>query len=259
MITKFQRLNGGLAAAACLLAGLGLATLTNAQTGVNSAEKADAPPHVVATSPKVGVTDVDPALKEITVTFDRDMAEGFSWTGGGANFPKSPEDKKAHWRDKRTCVLPVKLQGGHYYKVGINSQSFHNFCGVNGVPAKPSAISFRTSGTSEEPKAPVIVSMNPPNGANEVSPAVTELRVTFNVSMGKGFSWCGDGPNFPTAPEGKRPYWTEDGKTCVMPVQLKPGWEYALGLNSPSFKNFKSDEGVPLTPVVYSFKTSDKP
>jgi hypothetical protein len=259
MIAKLRKSNVSLALATALLASLGLATLASAQTGDSSSEKPDAPPHIIATSPKTGATGVDPALKEITVTFDRDMDAGMSWTGGGPSFPKSPDGAKALWRDKRTCVLPVKLQAGHYYRVGINSPSYQNFRGVNGLPASPKAISFRTSGTPAEPKAPEIVSLNPPNGASDVSPAVTELRVTFNVSMGNGFSWCGDGPNFPTTPDGKKPYWTNDAKTCVLPVELKPGWKYELGINCPSFRGFKSDEGVPLAPVNYTFKTSDKP
>jgi hypothetical protein len=51
-------------------------------------------------------------------------------------------------------------------------------------------------------------------------------------------------PMYPSSPEGKRPYWTEDHKTCVLPVQLNPGSEYRLGLNSPSFRNFRSASGV---------------
>ena len=263
MIAKSHPSTRGFALAASLLAGLGLVTLTNAQTGDNPSttpsEKADAPPHIIATTPKIGTTDVDPALKEITVTFDRDMEEGFSWTGGGPNYPKSPEDAKIHWRDKRTCVMPVKLQPGHFYRVGINSPSHQNFRGENGLPVSPSAITFRTSGTPVKPTAPKVVSLNPPNGASDVSPAVTELRVTFNVPMSQGFSWCGGGPNYPTVPEGKKSFWTDGGKTCVLPVELKPGWQYELGLNSLSFKGFQSEDGLPLSPVAYSFKTADKP
>ena len=98
-------------------------------------------------------------------------------------------------------------------------------------------------------KGPLVIDLNPPNGAREVSPALTELRVTFNIRMAGGMSWCGGGPNFPAIPKGKKPYWTKDGKTCVLPVELKPGWEYELGLNSQSFKGFHSDDGTPLDPV----------
>ena len=230
--------------------------------GLSSAQAAQGAPQIVSTTPARGASDVDPALKEITVTFDQDMEEGMSWTGGGSEFPPIPEDKKAHWRDKRTCVLPVKLQSGRHYRVGINSVSYRNFRSAAGVPALTSAIWFTTSGTSDEPKrdtqVPKVVSMKPPVGSQDVSPDVKELRVTFSVPMGGGFSWTGGGPQFPTSPEGKKPFWTEDHKTCVLPVELKPNSQYRLGLNSPSYKGFQSATGVPLAPVVYTFKTSAK-
>jgi hypothetical protein len=124
------------------------------------------------------------------------------------------------------------------------------------LPGQPIAGPVFESSTT---KAPEIVSLSPPDGAGDVNPAVTELRVTFNMRMGGGMSWCGGGPNFPTIPEGKNAFWTEDGKTCVLPVALKPGWKYELGLNGASFKNFQSDQGVPLEPVDYTFKTSGIP
>jgi hypothetical protein len=91
-----------------------------------------------------------------------------------------------------------------------------------------------------------------------VDPALRELRVTFDMPMGKGFSWTGGGANFPKPSGGKAPYWTEDRKTCVLPVELEPGRQYRLGLNSPSFHNFQSEAGIPLGPVVYTFKTRDR-
>lgn len=265
MIAKFRKTRHGLALAGVLFIGLGLLTLTDAQTSGKSAAPEVAgrsPPNIVATSPAVGATDVDPTLKEITVTFDQDMRGGFSWTGGGPDFPPASEGQKAQWRDKRTCVLPVILEAGHYYRVGINSTSYRNFRSADGVSAEPSAIYFTTQGASEELKAkaqlPMIVKVIPPNDAQDVSPGLTELRVTFNVPMGAGFSWCGDGPQFPKIQEGKRPTWIDGGKTCVLPVKLESGVEYEIGLNSESHKNFKSADGVPLEPVLYTFKTSGK-
>jgi hypothetical protein len=98
----------------------------------------------------------------------------------------------------------------------------------------------------------------PALGAQDVSPDLKELRVTFNVPMAGGFSWTGGGPEYPSVPEGKKPFWTEDHKTCVLPVELKPNSQYRLGLNSPSYKGFKSAGGVPLPPTPYTFKTSAK-
>lgn len=103
---------------------------------------------------------------------------------------------------------------------------------------------------------PQIVSTSPPNGATDVDPSITEITVTFDRDMGMGFSWTGGGPTFPKVPAGKKPQWTEDGKTCVLPVELKPDSFYMLGLNSPSHKNFQSEGGVPLDPVLYTFRTA---
>jgi len=182
---------------------------------------------------------------------------------GRTGVPPVPDGQKGQWRDKRTCVLPVKLEAGRFYRVGINSTSYQNFSSEHGLAARPSAIYFTTQGASDELKAmtlvPQVASFDPYNGAQSVSPAVTELRVTFSVPMGGGFSWCtvsDDGADFPKAREGKRIHWTEDKKTCVMPVELAPGMTYRLSLNAPEFKNFQSAGGVPLEPVEYTFKTS---
>jgi len=259
MIMKHKQTHRWPAPTAGLFTGLALIAQSD---GLPSAQAAQGAPQIVSTSPARGASDVDPALKEITITFDQDMGGGMSWTGGGPEFPPIPEGQKAHWRDKRTCVLPVKLQSGHRYRVGINSVSYRNFRSASGVPALTSAIYFTTQGTSDDRKpqtqVPRLVSVEPPLGAKEVSPDLKELRITFNVPMGEGCSWTGGGPEFPTIPEGKKSFWTEDHKTCVLPVELKPNSQYRLGLNSPSFKNFKSADGVPLAPVVYTFKTSAK-
>lgn len=217
------------------------------------------PPRIVSTNPKIGETDVKADLNEITVTFDRDMQPGFSWTGGPPDFPPGTEGKKPVWLNKRTCVLPVKLEAAHYYRVGINSASFQSFRSADGLAAPPSAIYFTTVGASDQLKRkasrPAIVGLVPKNGATDVDPNLKEIRVTFNVPMGEGCSWTGGGEQFPTMPPGKKVYWTEDHKTCVLPVELRAGWEYHLGINSPSHRNFQSAGGVPLEPVSYGFKT----
>jgi Bacterial Ig-like domain len=102
------------------------------------------PPKILLTKPVNGATDVDPALTEITVTFDQDMEEGFSWTGGGPEYPNMPEGQKPQWRGKRTCVMPVKLEAGHHYRVGINAPSYRNFRSTAGESAEISSINFTT-------------------------------------------------------------------------------------------------------------------
>jgi hypothetical protein len=229
------------------------------QNTAMAAPESGALPKIVKSSPQIGETDVDPELTEITVTFDQDMAEGMSWTGGKPDYPPLQPGKESSWRDKRTCVLPVKLSQGKYYRVGINAPSFQNFQSVSGVPVDPTAIYFTTKGASQELKnkvmKPEIVSMTPANKAKDVDPKIKSLRVTFNVPMGESSSWTGGGDQFPKIPQGKKASWTKDHKTCILPVELKPDWEYRLGLNSPSYKNFTSASGIPLEPVEYTFKT----
>ena len=241
-------------------------SLTATDTSDKSAAAEPAPPKIIATSPAAGATDVDPSLTEITVTFDQDMSRGMSWTGGGPDFPSTPQGKKAQWKDKRTCALPVKLDAAHYYRVGINASSYQNFRSARGAAVEPSAIFFTTQGADEKLKArthvPTIVRCVPENGAQDVSPTLLELRVTFNVPMGGGCSWCtvgDDDSDFPKIATGKNYHWTPDKKTCVLPVALAPGRTYRLSLNAPGFNNFQSDAGVPLEPVSYTFKTTGNP
>jgi hypothetical protein len=220
---------------------------------------ADALPKIVSLTPAEGQMEVDPGLKEVVVVFDRDMQPGFSWTGGGPEFPGDTNGRPV-WKDARTCTMPVKLEPGRFYRFGINSASHQNFRATNGMPVRPRASYFVTKGASEEVKArarrPKVVAMNPPNGAAGVDPNVEEIRVTFDIPMGAGFSFTGAGSSqYPEARDGQRPRWSEDQKTAILPVRLKPGTEYRLGINSPTRSNFQSTNGVPVEPLIYSFKT----
>ena len=103
------------------------------------------PPVVVKTVPEAGVTDVDPNLAEIKVVFSKDMRNsGWSWsTFSQESFPKL--DGKPHYlADKRTCVLPVKLEPGKTYAIWLNSAKFHNFKDTDGRSAVPYLLVFRT-------------------------------------------------------------------------------------------------------------------
>lgn len=258
----------GLVTAVIIILAVGYAAFAEETSPVNSNHgtvmpatnsTVDGVPRIVSIVPAVGATDVDPGTSEIVITFDRDMARGFSWTGGGPDYPPISEGKKPQWRDARTAVLPVKLESGHYYRVGINSKSHRNFRSVAGVPVLPSAIYFTTQGASIEVMAkiqkPVILEMRPANGADKVDFRTTELRITFNIPMGSGFSWTGGGQDYPAIPQDERPHWTEDQRTCIFPVRLEPNRQYRLGLNSLSHKNFQSASGVSLDPVTYTFRT----
>ena len=46
--------------------------------------------------------------------------------------------------DKRTCVLPVKLEGGKTYVIWLNSERFNNFKDPQRRPAIPYLLVFET-------------------------------------------------------------------------------------------------------------------
>lgn len=107
-----------------------------------------APPVVVKTAPVAGAMEVDPALKEIRVTFSKAMQDGsWSWSSWGEeNYPETTGEPK-YLTDSRTCVLPVKLQPGKFYALWLNSEKFKNFKDANGRPAVPYLLTFRTTET----------------------------------------------------------------------------------------------------------------
>jgi RNA polymerase sigma-70 factor (ECF subfamily) len=104
-----------------------------------------APPVVVKTVPEAGTADVDPKTAEIKVTFSKVMQDGtWSWsTVSKDSFPKTA-GAPTYQADKRTCVLPVKLEPGKTYAIWLNSQKFGNFKDADGRAALPYLLVFRT-------------------------------------------------------------------------------------------------------------------
>lgn len=104
-------------------------------------------PMVVKTQPAAFANDVSPSLKTITVTFDQPMMDrSWSWTGGGDTYPETT-GRPRYDSSRTTCSLPVKLEPGKVYWVGINSPSYKNFKNPDRVPAKRYVILFATKGT----------------------------------------------------------------------------------------------------------------
>jgi Bacterial Ig-like domain len=103
------------------------------------------PPAVVKTVPEAGADEVDAKLTEIKVTFSKDMQDGgWSWaTVSKESFPKI-DGKPKYLPNKRTCVLPVKLEPGKTYAIWVNSGKFDNFKDTEGRPAVPYLLVFRT-------------------------------------------------------------------------------------------------------------------
>jgi RNA polymerase sigma-70 factor (ECF subfamily) len=120
--------------------------LVAAAAGNDDISLRSVPPVVVKTVPEAGADGVDPKLTEIKVTFSKDMEDGsWSWTTlSQKSFPKI-DGKPKYLADKRTCVLPVKLEPAKTYAIWVNSQKFLNFKDTDGRSAVPYLLVFRTS------------------------------------------------------------------------------------------------------------------
>ncbi len=110
-----------------------------------------AQPRVMRTVPKAFADNVPASLGRICAMFDQTMLDGdWSWTGGGDTFPKSA-GKVFYDATRRTCTMPVKLEPGHVYWVGINSPSHQNFKATDGTPAERYVILFATASADGKP------------------------------------------------------------------------------------------------------------
>ncbi|HUV40717.1 MAG TPA: M56 family metallopeptidase, partial [Sedimentisphaerales bacterium] len=117
------------------------------------------------------------------------------------------------------------------------------------VPVAPPAIS--------QPGAPCVVSTSPQAFADDVSPDLTEITVTFDKPMmNLSWSWVGGGETFPEM--AGQPRYNRTKTTCTLPVKLQAGKFYWVGINSPKFKNFQTDEHIPAVPYVMLFATKDR-
>ena len=115
-------------------------------------------------------------------------------------------------------------------------------------------IGCATAGAEEPPR---VVRTVPENGAQSVDAATTELRVTFDQPMDtkRGYSFVILGSKSMLPEVAGKPQWISD-TTIVLPVKLKPGREYGLGINSEQHQNFRGTNGLPAVPYPISFRTA---
>ena len=130
----------GIIVAASLIAGVALA-----QTAKEISVKTMAP-SVVKTVPQAGDTAVDPALKEITVTFSKNMKTNRMWAVcqiSKETFPTTAG--QIHYlSDQRTCVVPVKLEPDKTYVLWFNRGQFNSFRDLENNPSVPYLLVFKT-------------------------------------------------------------------------------------------------------------------
>ena len=104
------------------------------------------PPVVVETFPQAGDTAVDPSIKEIRVTFSKDMMTREMWSWVMISKESFPPIVGAvrYLSDKRTCVAPVQLKAGKTYAIWFNSRNYNAFRDKHNNPAIPYLLVFQT-------------------------------------------------------------------------------------------------------------------
>ena len=112
------------------------------------------PPAVVKTVPQSGDTKVDPSLKEIRVTFSKDMMTDGMWAWVQVSKEAFPHisGKVRYLKDKRTCVAPVSLEPNKAYVIWFNKGKFNSFRDTGNRPAVPYLLVFETKQAAKSAK-----------------------------------------------------------------------------------------------------------
>lgn len=122
--------------------------------------------------------------------------------------------------------------------------------GIRVAPAIAQEITVATA-------APVVVKTIPQAGSTDVDSALAEIRVTFSKDMKDGsFSFVkASDRSFPKIAGQIRFDKPAEPRTCVLPVKLEPGRDYAVWINTERFRGFSDANGRPAVPYLLVFRT----
>lgn len=104
-------------------------------------------------------------------------------------------------------------------------------------------------------KSPRIISMVPPNGAIDVDPALAVITITFDrPMMADRMALLNLGTAKSPDPAGE---WSYDSTRTILrlPVKLSPDTEYGFSMNNDTYLLICDEQGNPLVPTAYRFKT----
>lgn len=106
---------------------------------------------------------------------------------------------------------------------------------------------------------PSVISTSPVSGDVTVAPDTVEIRVKFSKQMMTEEMYSFVMVSKESFPETSgKPSWSSDGRTCTLPVKLKPGKAYAIWINSGKHNAFRDTSGNPAIPYLLVFETGKK-
>lgn len=118
------------------------------------------------------------------------------------------------------------------------------------------------AGEAAEEFPPYVVKTVPADREAAVRCDLREIKVTFDRPMDTGsWSWIihQDLGEYPGIQGGPRPRWEDDGRTCVLHVNLRPDTVYAVGANSVRHGGFRDRNGNKAVPCVWVFRAGRQP
>jgi hypothetical protein len=169
------------------------------------------------------------------------------------------------WQRVQVGLMFLLLAGGAWFGYRLYLMQYANNAGMELLiqslgdaeadPRPQTAIQAESTYAKISPDSPFVVATFPEQRDTKVDPATSEIRVTFNKRMlDRSWSWCRvEGAAYPEVKSG--PHYSEDGKTCTLPVILRPGTRYLVRFNSESHDNFQDEELRPAVPYVLVFET----
>jgi hypothetical protein len=149
---------------------------TAATAAKPAAPAAPAGPHVVKTDPSNGATGVEAGTFDLTIVFSEPMKKAQASLGTPADSPRLKLLGKARWENARTFVVPVMLETGKNYRVGINVGESKPFVTAgDDTPADAYELAFSTTGAPAAGRA----ASQPASGPAERSTGPVRLRYDY--------------------------------------------------------------------------------
>ena len=116
----------------------------------------------------------------------------------------------------------------------------------------------RAQEVTVESMPPSVVKTVPACGDTTVPATTKQIEVTFSKDkMTKQMlSWCMHSQDtFPEITDQKGVKYLQDKRTCILPVNLKPGKTYVIWINTQKNNAFRDTRGNSAVPYLLVFKT----